>query len=367
MPFKPNKGQKRPGTNAAPAGKTVHRRADVPVPARPTPAVEVQRLAPPESPAPTRAAQPPAAAPPERKAAPASKKPSQKRAAARPPRAQNPVAAAIGQFFYTLGFSAEYLFVQVWRVLREAGLLIGQLVAWLATRLGRAILSGLRGIGRELASPFVRFRRRRRQIHRIRTRENRRRRAGRATGRRFVGASFTHTMAFVANVVGIVLPIAAAAVLVVIISAVINLQYALVVKVNDNLLGYVSDQNVVESAKGLLRGRIKLASNQELSDWQFNPEYSIGTTTRFTTAQQLTDEILRKAIGSEVDLMEATGLYIDGELYAATTEGERLKEYLDDKLESYQTAAGTGAQTSYVKEVVCDPDLDEVFFASGVK
>ncbi len=167
--------------------------------------------------------------------------------------------------------------------------------------------------------------------------------------------------------VGILLPVVASGVLAFTVYNVSTMQYALAVSINGEVLGYVRDQNVVESAKVLLRDRLKLAHNQTLSDWQLSPRFAIARAHSLTTAPQLVNNILTSGAENPGDLVSATAVYVGGELYAGTSEGARLKAYLDERLQRYAKDALPSAQVSYVNGVTCDPGTDDVFFAETVE
>ncbi|MGD9560034.1 MAG: peptidoglycan DD-metalloendopeptidase family protein [Oscillospiraceae bacterium] len=293
---------------------------------------------------------------------------------AMPPKTQQPHAGrrspffwrALGQWLYNIGFAAEYLFVQAFRVLRAIGQVLGQFLGWLFVSLGRWLLGVLRSIGHEIAAPFIRFRRRMLQLRRARERA-RARPAETQGAASYAGAGLKTYVTLVLNIIVTLLPVAAMVVLLITVRTVLNLDYALAVELNGQPLGSVTDQNVVESAKSLLRDRIRLAPDQDVTDWQVNPTLTIGRSSGYTTAQQLANEMIRLSTKNPTDLVDATGLYIDGQLVAVTTEGQSLRQYLDDMLEQYGAALEADAEVSFVRKVECDPETDDLYFASGVQ
>ncbi len=278
------------------------------------------------------------------------------------------IFAMVGRFLYSLGFAAEYHTRQILRILLTIVRSVGQLAVWLFTGLVDVITRALSAFAKDLYAPFKRIRKRRAQLRRVRMRAKRRKAQGDISKTRtFLGLRAKTSVQFVANIVGIALPIAAVMVLVFAVSNMMNMQYALAVEVNGKLLGHVSSQNVVENAKGLLRDRIQLAQNQEISDWELEPSYTLARVDSYTTTHQLVNEILLSGSQDAGDLVQATGLYIDGELYAVTTEGERLSEYLDARLRPYEATAEENAHVSFSVEVECEPNENDVFFVSSVE
>ncbi len=273
----------------------------------------------------------------------------------------------IGGLFYTLGYGAEYVLVVLWRALRNGFLFVLQLLAWALRMLGGWLGALVRGIARDLWSPFRRFGRRRRQLRRLRERSLRRARApGEAQNAAYRRVHLKNSLQLATTLLAYLLPLLAAGVLVFTVSSIAGMNYALRVEMNGRELGFVADQNVVEGAKGLLRDRIRLAGNQALSDWQLNPTYSLAYARRLTTTQELVDEILTSST-HENDITRATGVTIGGELFGVTTEGEKLQAYLDGILQRAGAAAPPGASVNFVQSVVCDPPNEYAYFLSSVE
>ncbi len=272
---------------------------------------------------------------------------------------------AVGNMLYALGFAAEYQAVQLWRVLRNVLSLIAQVVAWLLTTLFGWVAGLAAGLWRDVTEPFRRLLQQRKQLQKLRQRAQR---FGysQAEVPGLVGGRVRHSLRILSLLVAFVLPLAAAGALVLTVRNVLTLRYALEVRVNGQPLGYVADQGVVESAKSLLRDRIRLAGNQSIEDWQFSPSYSIARAAEYTTTRQLVNKILLSGSKNPGDIVEGTGLYIDGNLVAVTQDGERLKSYLDNYLAEQQAAAPDNGVVSYRNALEYDPAAEDVFFAGSV-
>lgn len=284
-------------------------------------------------------------------------------------RARNPVLAAVGNFLYELGFSAQYVLAKIGRIIRDFALITWQAL----TILGRWLLAILRGAAMglvgDLTAPVRHFNQRRRALARAQ-------RVGRITQAEGQERQFARARAgTLAGLLGgllatYVMPLVAVAVLVFTVFSVVTMPYALAVEYNGRVLGHVADQSVVEGAKTLLRDRIKLADNQELSDWQLNPAYTIARASSFTTASQMANEILLAGGAGPGDIVPATGFYMgtgnSRQLIAVTDEGERLKAYLDGLLEDAQSKQTDGT-VQFVGNVEFDPTNEDVFFASSVQ
>ena len=81
------------------------------------------------------------------------------------------------------------------------------------------------------------------------------------------------------------------------------------------------------------------------------------------TKTQVSDLILQN---SSDEVMAATGIYVDGELKGATTDGERLQQFLQSKLDEAYDPEQPQAEIGFVREVDAARG-EELFFADSVK
>ncbi|MDL2253201.1 peptidoglycan DD-metalloendopeptidase family protein [Ruminococcaceae bacterium OttesenSCG-928-I18] len=272
----------------------------------------------------------------------------------------------IGGFLYTLGFAAECRLVQSWRFLRDTVIFIFQFLVWIFGGIFGAIGRFFWGLLRDLAEPFVRFRQGMANMRQVAAEE--REKGGGSPSKaafRYFGSGIKVHGHLLGNIVAFLMPLAAVAVLFFVVKSVaLDSSYALAVTVEGQTIGYITDETVLEDAKTMLRGRLRLAGDQNMEDWKFDSTLTIARTNSFTSKDQLVNAMLRN---SAVDIVEGTGLYVDGDLVAVTTEGERLEEYLDSMLKSHEDASMPDAVVSFVNNVECDPSLDDVFLESSVK
>lgn len=272
--------------------------------------------------------------------------------------------SAIGNALYALGFSAEYVVVKTARVLRDFFSLLAQLLLWAGGLLFNSVRGFLGGILEEVTSPFVRYRKRRQQLQRIVKESDGK--TGETARRKLRDIKIKNLVQISAHVGMLLMPFLAAAIFAFTVYSLLSMEYALAVEMNGQVLGYVSDQRVVEDAKELLRGRIQLAHGQAVTDWKLTPRYAISRADGFTTTQQLANQILLNSENPN-DLVQATGLYVDGELYAVTDRGEELKAYIDNLLQTHMEAAPEGATVQFVRTIDCAVNAEDVFFASSVE
>lgn len=281
-------------------------------------------------------------------------------------RARLGIFSMLGTLFYTIGFAAEYHFLQLWRLIRDGLIFITQILIWFFGGIAGWLKSFFIGAANDFKAPFKKFSRKRRQLKRVRARAAKQAAHGYGANTYF-GVGVKTSLGFAANIIGVLMPVLAVVVMVLVIQSVINVNYVLAVEVNGEVLGYVSDQSVVEKAKGQLRERIKISKDQEIKDWQVNPKYSITWSDNFTTTQQLANNMLRSSAGEEKDIVEATGLYLNDELFAVTTEGERLRAYLDNILNKQRDTDNEDAVVDFAIPVECEPDNEDLYFASSVE
>lgn len=272
---------------------------------------------------------------------------------------------ALGNAFYQLGFATEYHLVKLYRIVRNFFAFFAQIMLLLFTNLQRLLAGFLKSIWQDIKEPFSQIKRQKRHAELLQQIAIK---SGEDKGDlpSFFGFKLKRFLALASAVLGLLLPFAAAAVFFVTVRQLTSMQYALAVEINGTIMGYVADQTVVDSAKTILMARIKVAENQQISDWQLQPSYSIARVDSYTTTQQLVNKILRTSSKNPADIVSATGLYIGRELFAVTDDGKALKEYLDNYLQEKAQQAQEGAVVSFVNVVECDPESEDVFFATSV-
>ncbi len=297
----------------------------------------------------------------------ADKKENKLNMSANAPKKINPLRklmSIIGNGLYWLGYVGEYQAILIFRFMRNVFVVLMQIFILFAKKLGKLLTDIAKWIIREIKAPFIYFKRKTEQIKRIRqrvyigTREK--------DPSKLAGAGVKTSLRFAVGLGSVLLPVLSGIAMVFIIYTVITMEYALAVEVNGQQLGFVEDQNVVEGAKDLLRGRIQLSDNQKMEDWQLEPTYTIARAPSYTSMEQLANKILLSA-SAENDIVEGTGLYIDGQLFAVTEKGHDLRVFLDDYLAEKADDVPAGASINFANEIVCNPDTNDVFFASSVQ
>lgn len=246
----------------------------------------------------------------------------------------------IGNLFYNLGFYAEYFTLRVLRILRDGLIFGGQIFLWLFGGVGQMLAS----LAKEIVAPFKVAKPSAKQAQ------------GDATGRAPPNkkeAKAGSAGAVVLGVLRVLLPVAATVVLVFTINSIFTKNYALEVQVNGAVIGYVADETVLEDAQNILRMKIQLAPNQNLAEWQFTPVLAIGTSDSLSNKNEIADKIL---LNSSDDIIQANGIYIDGQLIGVTTEGEEMRHLLDGMLDKYADPSNPEAKVAFVRDVQVSED-----------
>ena len=126
-----------------------------------------------------------------------------------------------------------------------------------------------------------------------------------------------------------IVPAAAAAVFVFVVHYAFSLNFAIGVQYNGEHLGYIQDESVFQETEAKIQSRLIYQSeDQELS---YDPTFTLAIvpTGSLMTSAELTDTIIS---ASGTDVVEATGLIIDGTFVGAVKDISGVKEHLDSKL-----------------------------------
>ena len=271
---------------------------------------------------------------------------------------RHPETAVLGQFLYNVGFWGEYTARRmvrfVWNCIRKAG----ERIVWLwglgAGLAGNALKTGVQ----DLTAPFTRMAN---GAKNIRARVQEEKQAGTAhaakEGLRYFALGVHKYFPLLGRAAAYVLPVAALAVFGYTVHTVLEYNYVLAVEVNGSVVGYVQTEQVFDSAREEVAQRINYAGTGEES-WTVEPSYQIAVGEQVLNENQMADAILES---SSSEIQSATGLYVNGELVAVTTEGDRLRQELDNMLAPYQDPDDPNLTVAFNKEVRCE---DSIYFTS---
>lgn len=280
-----------------------------------------------------------------------------------------PYHYVLGNFLYLVGFWVEYTLVRIWRRTREVVHAVGAALGNLALLIVRPLVLGVLTLVEDIASPFVRMVTGLRHIRQLPQQldvedASQIRKAKVAYFRRGV----RKYLPIVWNAMTYFLPALAAAALVVVVRNGLGLQFVLNVQVNGETVGYVANEQVFENARDDVQSRIRTAramlqeSGTEVPDtqWNVSPTFTLAISGQTMTESEIANAILRTASDEIVD---ATAVYIDGELRFVTTEGDHLRTYLESVKEPFEDALDSSVYTAFAHEIRL---VDGVYLSESV-
>ncbi len=206
----------------------------------------------------------------------------------------------LGQFLYVIGFLVEYELLRAGRgLLRFAALILRGVVDVLAAL--------LQPLGEALPA------------------------ASAAPGRRGRAA----------RIIGAAAAAVCAAVFLLLVRAALGRRYLLRVEMNGQVLGYITNEQMLDTARAAVYERmdnaraVLEAAGQTPQDEEavLSPTYTLAAADEPAMTQtELVNALLRATGGA---LQEATAVYVDGALWSVTNEGDHLRSFLQSLLAPY--------------------------------
>lgn len=268
-----------------------------------------------------------------------------------------PYSYVIGDLLYMVGFWVEYAGVCAWRKLRVVVNAIAATVGNLLLMIVRPFVLGILTLVEDLTSPFTRMASGIRHIQQL-SQEMEEEDAGqiRAAKLQYFRRGVKKYYPIVWNAITYILPVIAAAALVIIVRNGLGLHFVLNVQVNGESVGYVDNEQVFENARDDVQSRINTAKSMLLesgasvpdTQWDVSPTYTLAVSGQTMTESEIANAILRTASDEIVD---ATAVYIDGELRFVTTEGDHLRTYLESVKEPYEDTDDPSVYTAFAHEI----------------
>ena len=145
----------------------------------------------------------------------------------------------------------------------------------------------------------------------------------------------------------VVLPLIPLVALTAFINVFTGLNFALSVNVEGQTIGYISSEEVYNSADKLMQQRIVYVDGQQ--PVQIQPTYNLSIVGQddILTDTELCDNLI---VASGAKVSEAAGVFVDGTLLGATKDTQAIKDFLASKLEPYETE-NPGATVSFTRDV----------------
>lgn len=143
-----------------------------------------------------------------------------------------------------------------------------------------------------------------------------------------------------------VAPVAAVAVLTFTVNYYRNITYGIEVSLNGESLGYIKNESIYKNAEKDMQQRIYLEGEPPLYT---TPTFSIAVVSdeELLSTNHMANKIVQ-ALSD--DISKASGLYIDGAFYGATTDGEQLHSIIEGIRDSYRTGA-KDEEISFVQQI----------------
>ena len=267
---------------------------------------------------------------------------------------RHPETAVLGQFLYNVGFWGEYTARRMvrfaWNCIRKAG----ERIAWIWGRVAGLVKGALKTGAQDLTAPFARMAN---GAKNIRARVQEEKQAGTAhaakEGLRYFASGVHKYFPLLGRAAAYVLPVAALAVFGYTVHTVLEYNYVLAVEVNGSVVGYEQTEQVFDSAKEEVAQRINYAGTDR-EGWTVEPSYQIAVGEDVMDENQMAAAILES---SSDEIQNATGVYVNDELVAVTTEGDVLQADLDSMTAPYEDPDNPNLTVEFTKDIRLENSL----------
>ncbi len=225
------------------------------------------------------------------------------------------IVNALGQFLYETGFFVEYSFLRFYRALSFVFVTSIKTINLLFLTLMRPLFAFLRGILRDLASPFIGI------YHSFSRPKNEKAEKVHLT-KKEVALSFLHSLKYL-------LPIGAGTVFVLTIYLSLSTPYSLAATQDGVFLGYIQNDTVWDEAEKTVESRVRAAHEQQSLD--ITPTFTLAAVSeeQILTSTQLADRIIEE---SSEQIAWATGIYAGDVLVAVSVQKDEMQLILDTHL-----------------------------------
>lgn len=158
----------------------------------------------------------------------------------------------------------------------------------------------------------------------------------------------------IARLLNYLVPAVALALCVIVLATMVNLNYALKVSYNGQTVGYIESESVYDSARKIIQSRMIAGNDMDIL--KNDTVLSIAVVNSGDLASQdIMAESLLSVSGSEI--ADATGVFVGGVLYGATTAPAVVKEILDEIQAPFYAVAeqlGEDASVKFAREVTLE-------------
>ena len=262
--------------------------------------------------------------------------------------------AVLGQFLYNVGFWGEYTARRFVRFVWNCGRMLWDRGVWAWQRVSGLVKEELKTSAQDLSAPFTRMAN---GAKNIRARVQEEKQAGTAhavkEGLRYFFSGVHKYFPLLRRAVAYVLPVAALAVFGYTVHTVLQYNYVLAVEVNGSVVGYVQTEQVFDSAKEEVARRINYAGTDR-EGWTVEPSYQIAVGETVLDENQMAAAILES---SSDEIQNATGVYVNDELIAVTTDGDVLQQDLDSMTAPYEDPNNPNLTVEFTKDIRLENSL----------
>ena len=254
----------------------------------------------------------------------------------------------LGSLFYKLGCNSEYLAVRTWRKVKYYN---GYIRVWAKNSLGQVnadIISIFTTAHSDIKKPAVAAQA---KLTDFKDSEDK---SKKGVWKKIKGGSvqiktvapdyLTSAKMFLKYSI----PFAALCTFLLVVTVTMNRNFLLEVEYKGQIVGYIEQEAVYESAEKMVNGRIVSVDGNQ-NDWSMKPTFSIvdAEKTVPSNTETLANEILEK---SGAEIAEAVGLYVDNTFYGAITENALLQQDIDSIKKPYQEE-NPGDEIGFVQNV----------------
>ncbi|MEG2676881.1 MAG: peptidoglycan DD-metalloendopeptidase family protein [Oscillospiraceae bacterium] len=166
----------------------------------------------------------------------------------------------------------------------------------------------------------------------------------------------------IGRMMNFLLPVLSLAVCIAVITTMVNLNYALQISYNGQTVGFVQDESVYDSARKIIQNRMVAATQKT---WKSDAAINIAVVPDDEiVTQDIMAESLLSVSGEEI--AQATGLYVGGEFYGATSAGALLTDAVNSIIQpqrEYAAQLGGDVDVKFAREVEL---VDGVYPATSI-
>ena len=249
------------------------------------------------------------------------------------------LGGAIGDQLYYIGATQERMFSNFRRKYRKQSKVVKTQAKTVATSAGTGLLQQIFGVVKDLFAPFIKvFSALFSSISVLREMKGRPWRMKKARMAAFLRYGLKWNREMMERFFSYLLPAVCGVLCFFTVFRVLNLNYGIGIEYNGQNIGVVANESIYDSAVKIIDDRMQQVSPSTRWAPQANLTIAVSSTADMATQDVIANRLLA-ASGTEV--VEATGLYVGGTFYGATTAKDLMQQALDDVIEPYRTYAST--------------------------